>query len=85
MSRLDAFYAGHVETMRQSLESAVRAVVLLREGPYGGGLSADIELDQTINEHVAGKRAALLAASECKASELPGRVAQCVKDWGKPA
>ena len=83
ISRLDSFYVTHVETMREALENPVRAVVLLREGPYGGGLSTDIELNNTINEHVAGKRQALLAAAECKASELPGRVAELVKDWGK--
>ena len=73
LPRIDGFYAGHVEMMKDALKAPVKAVVLLREGPYAGGLSADIELDNTINEHVAGKRQALLAAAECKASELPAR------------
>jgi len=83
IGRLDAFYASHTETMRQALANPVRAVALLRNGPYSSGFFPDNELDNTINEHVAGKRQALLAAAECKPSELPGRVAECVKDWGK--
>jgi len=83
LPRIDAFYEGHVSMMKDALEAPVKAVVLLREGPYAGGLSADIELHNTINEHVAGKRQALLAAAECKPSELPGRVAEVVKEWGK--
>lgn len=84
LARLDAFYAGHIETMREALANPIRTVMLLREGPYSGGVFTDWEVNRTVDEHVAGKRAALLAASECKPSELPGRVAECVKDWAKP-
>jgi len=83
LARLDTFYGKHVETLREALERPVRTVVLLRDGPLAGGATTDIEVDNTINEHVADKRAALLQVSgECKASELPARVAEVVREWG---
>ena len=82
LARLDTFYVAHVERLREALDRPMRTVVLLRDGPLAGGAATDIEVDNAINEHVAGKRAALLAAAECKPNELPGRVAEVVKEWG---
>lgn len=83
LARLDTFYVAHVERMREALDRPVRTMVLLRDGPLAGGLTTDCEIDQIINEHVGGKRAALLQVSgECKPNELPGRVAEVVKEWG---
>ena len=75
MSRLDTFYAGHLKTIRDAVTLPSRMMEL------AGGGSADPT--DIINEHVAGKRALLLAASECQPAELPGRVAACVRDWGQ--
>jgi len=83
LTRLDAFYVKHAETLREALERPVRTVVLLRDGPSSGGAATDVEIDETINEHVGGKREALLAASECPAAKLPERVAAVVEAWGK--
>jgi len=82
LSRLDAFYAKHVETIREALERPVRTSVLLRDGPLAGGLATDCEIDNIINEHVGGKRNALLQAAECRPGELVERVADVVKGWG---
>lgn len=81
LARLDTFYVAHVERLREALDRPVRTMVLLRDGPLAGGLTTDCEIDQIINEHVGGKRAALLQAAECKPGELPARVAECVKGW----
>ena len=83
LSRLDTFYVTHVERLREALERPMRTVVLLRDGPLAGGAATDIEVDNAINEHVAGKRAALLQAAECSPAELPGRVAEVVKQWSE--
>lgn len=82
IARLDTFYPKHVETMREALAGPLRTTLLLN--CRHGDVCLEPELSNLINEHVAGKRAALLASAECKPSELPGRVAECVKDWGKP-
>jgi HK97 family phage portal protein len=82
-AKLDEFYAKHVERLREELLQPVRLVVLLREGQLGSGISADIELDNTINEHLGGKRESLLTAADgCPPQDLPARVAAVVEGWG---
>ena len=82
IGRLDAFYEKHVETMREALAGPIRTLTLLSDGPYSGGVVADAELSRTINDHIGGKREALLMASECKPAELYARVEAIVKEWG---
>lgn len=83
LQTLDSFYAKHAETIRETIElpaAAVRAV----GGLDFHGLSLSRSLDAVVAEHLAGKRAALLAASECQPSELYERVKSCVSEWGEP-
>jgi HK97 family phage portal protein len=70
---LDKFYAKHVETIRETIDLPARAIAA------AGGEAADIAA--IINEHVAGKREALLTAAECQPGELFERVSVCVNGW----
>jgi HK97 family phage portal protein len=83
LSRLDAFYAQHTERLGEALERPVRALVMLRSGPLSCQAAIDAEIQNTINEHLAGKRQALLNAAECQPAELAARVQAVVKDWGR--
>ena len=81
VTRLDVFYAKHWQTVAEAIRGPLTVLRLA-----GGGnrkAAFDQDLAATVNEHVAGKRAALLAAAEWPPAELLGRVAECVKDWGK--
>jgi hypothetical protein len=81
LTRLDEFFAEHTPKLRLALERPVRTVVLLREGPLAGGAATEIELDDTVNEHISGKRDAMLTAAECSPAELPGRVEEATREW----
>lgn len=74
LSSLDAFYEKHVGTIREAIALPVAAIEAVGGGP--------LDISTVINEHVSGKREALLIAAECKPSELAKRVAECVKKWG---
>jgi HK97 family phage portal protein len=78
---LDRFYPAHSARMRAALERPIRTLILLRDGEMAGTLTAQIELENTINEHISGKRESLLTAAECQASELPARVAELIETW----
>jgi HK97 family phage portal protein len=82
-ARIEKFYLGHVDTLREALTRPVRTAVLLRDGPLCGGLATDTEVEIRIQEHVAARRAAVLAAAVGKPGDLPARVAATVQNWGK--
>jgi len=70
---LDEFYDRHALTLQEAIGPAVEACRL-----------AGVEVSPAsvfIAEHLKRSRQDLLAATECKASALAGKVTRCVDDW----
>lgn len=82
LDSLTEFYQGHVERLRDALRLPLRAF-LTAGGTLEPCNTPEDWLTNTINEHVAHQRQVLLAAAECRPAELPARVAEAVKNWGK--
>lgn len=76
LRKVDEFYEKHAQTCREAFAGPVKAGFR-----PGRGQSVEDEIESLVRGHIADSREALCRAAECRPAELPGRVADCVRDW----